>query len=320
MPFLARHLSDIDRATEQGEDKMPDKELGFIGVGRMGMHMAGRLLEAGYAVTIYDTNETAMQRLEQRGAKRAKSAADVASQCETVLVSLPTPDIVKAVALGKAGVIEGGKAKVFVDLSTTGPRVAKEIAEGLAKKGITAVDAPVSGGPSGAEKGTLAMMIACPKPLADELRPAIEVLGKFFYIGEQPGAGQTMKVINNLLSATAITITAEAMVMGVKAGLDPSVMLDVINAGSGRNTATADKFPRCVVNRRFDFGFTTGLLYKDIKLCLDEAEALSTPMIIGNAVRQVMAIGKAEMGPDADITEFVKPLERIAGVQVGKKA
>jgi len=299
---------------------MPDKQLGFIGVGRMGQHMASRLLEAGYALTIFDTNETAMQRLEQRGAKRGKSPADVASICETVLVSLPTPDVVKAVALGKDGVIEGSKAKVFVDLSTTGPRVAKEVAEGLAKKGITAVDAPVSGGPSGAEKGTLAMMIACPKALADELRPAIEVLGKFFYIGDQPGAGQTMKVINNLLSATAITITAEAMVMGVKAGLDPTTMLDVINAGSGRNTATADKFPRCVVPRRFDFGFTTGLLYKDIKLCLDEAEALSTPMIVGNAVRQVMAIGKAEMGPDADITEFVKPLERIAGVQVGKKA
>jgi 3-hydroxyisobutyrate dehydrogenase-like beta-hydroxyacid dehydrogenase len=299
---------------------MADKELGFIGIGRMGIHMAGRLLEAGYGITVFDVNETAMQRLEQRGAKRASSPADVASKCTTVLVSLPTPDIVKAVALGKDGVIEGSKVKTFVDLSTTGPRVAKEVAEGLAKKGITAVDSPVSGGPAGAEKGTLAMMVACPRPLADELRPAIEVLGKFFYIGDQPGAGQTMKVINNLLSATAITITAEAMVMGVKAGLDPTTMLDVINAGSGRNTATADKFPRCVVPRRFDFGFTTGLLYKDIKLCLDEAEVLGTPMIVGNAVRQVMAIGKAEMGADADITEFVKPLERIAGVEVGKKA
>ena len=195
---------------------MPDKQLGFIGVGRMGIHMAGRLIEAGYEVTVFDTNETAMQRLEQRGAKRAVSAADVAAQCETVLVSLPTPDIVKAVALGPAGVIEGTKVKTFVDLSTTGPRVAKEVAAGLATKGITAVDAPVSGGPTGAEKGTLAMMIACPRPLADELRPVIEVLGKFFYIGEEPGLGQTMKVINNLLSATAITITSEAMVMGVK--------------------------------------------------------------------------------------------------------
>lgn len=299
---------------------MPDKQLGFIGVGRMGMHMAGRLLEAGYAVTVFDTNETAMQRLEQRGAKRAATAAAVASHCETVLVSLPTPDVVKSVALGPAGVIEGSKAKTFVDLSTTGPRVAKEVAAGLAKKGITAVDAPVSGGPSGAEKGTLAMMVACPRPLAEELKPIIEVLGKFFYIGEQPGMGQIMKVINNLLSATAITITSEAMVMGVKAGLDPTTMLDVINAGSGRNTATADKFPRCVVPRRFDFGFTTGLLYKDIKLCLDEAEALGVPMIVGNAVRQIMAIGKAAQGPDADITEFVKPLEKLAGVEVGKKS
>ena len=299
---------------------MSDRELGFIGVGRMGIHMAGRLLEAGYAVTVFDTNETAMQRLEQRGAKRAASAADVASQCATVLVSLPTPDVVKLVALGKNGVIEGAKAKTFIDLSTTGPRVAKEVAEGLAKKGITAVDAPVSGGPAGAEKGTLAMMIACPRPLADELRPIIEVLGKFFYIGEAPGLGQTMKVINNLLSATAITITSEAMVMGVKAGLDPTTMLSVINAGSGRNTATEDKFPRCVVPRRFDFGFTTSLLYKDIRLCLEEAEALGVPMIVGNAVRQMMAIGKAAQGPDADITEFVKPIEKWAGVEVGKKA
>ncbi len=129
-----------------------------------------------------------------------------------------------------------------------------------------------------------------------------------------------MKVINNLMSATAITITGEAMVMGVKAGLDPEVMLSVINAGSGRNTASADKFPRCVLPRRFDFGFTTALLYKDIKLCLDEAEALGVPMVVGNAVRQTMAIGKAALGPDADITEFVKPLERWAGVEVGKKA
>ena len=299
---------------------MSEKVVGFIGIGRMGIDMAGRLLGAGYAVTVFDTNETAMQRLEQRGATRATSAADVASKCETVLVSLPTPDVVKAIALGKNGVIEGSKAKAFVDLSTTGPRVAKEVAAGLAAKGITAVDAPVSGGPSGAEKGTLAMMIACPRPLADELRPIIEVLGKFFYIGEEPGLGQTMKVINNLLSATAIIITSEAMVMGVKAGLDPTTMLDVINAGSGRNTATADKFPRCVVPRRFDFGFTTALLYKDIKLCLDEAEALGVPMIVGNAVRQMMAIGKAAQGPDADITEFVKPLEKLAGVEVGKKS
>ena len=297
-----------------------DKHLGFIGVGTMGRHMAGRLIDAGYELTIYDTNETAMARLEQRGAKRAKSPADVASQVATVLVSLPTPDIVHAVALGAAGVIEGTMAKTFVDLSTTGPRMAATVAAGLAAKGIVAVDAPVSGGPSGAEKGTLAMMIAGAHALADELRPIIEVLGKFFFIGEKPGMGQTMKVINNLMSATAIAITSEAMVMGTKAGLDATTMLDVINAGSGRNTASMDKFPRCVVNRRFDFGFTTGLLYKDVKLCLDEGEALGVPMLVGNAVRQLLGVAKALGGPNSDITTIVHPVEKWAGVEVGSAA
>ena len=296
------------------------KQLGFIGVGMMGHHMAGRLLDAGYELIIYDVNETAMQRLEQRGARRAASPADVASQAETVLVSLPNPDIVKAVAFGKDGVTEGSKAKVFVDLSTTGPKAAKEIAAALAAKDITAVDCPVSGGPTGAEAGTLAMMISAPKPLADELRPVIERLGKMFHVGTEPGLGQTMKVINNLMSAAAQMITAELLVMGVKAGLDPNAMIDVINAGSGRNTASEDKFPRCVLPRRFDFGGSTAMIYKDVKLCLDEAEALGVPMMVGSAVKHAMGIGKATVGSNADLTEFVKTIEQWAGVEVGKKA
>lgn len=298
---------------------MSDKHVGFIGVGRMGAHMVSRLLEAGFAVTIFDINETAMARLEQRGAKRAASPAAVAAAAGTVLVSLPTPDVVKAVALGPAGVIEGSTVKAFVDLSTTGPRVAREVAAGLAAKGITAIDAPVSGGPSGAEKGTLAVMVSGPRAIADDLRPALDVIGKVFFIGTEPGMGQTMKLVNNLLSATAISITSEALVMGTKAGLDPTTMLDVINAGSGRNTATMDKFPRCVVPRRFDFGFTIGLLCKDVRLCLEEGEALGVPMIVGNAVRQLMTIAKSTEGQDADITEIVRPAERWAGVEVGKK-
>lgn len=294
-----------------------EKHIGFVGVGTMGRHMAGRLLDAGYELTIYDTDETAMARLEQRGARRAASAAEVASQVATVLVSLPTPDVVRAVALGASGIVEGTMVKTFVDLSTTGPRMAVAVAEGLAAKGIVAVDSPVSGGPAGAEKGTLAMMVAAPRALAEELRPIIEVLGKYFFIGEKPGMGQTMKVINNLMSATALAITSEAMVMGAKAGLDAATMLDVINAGSGRNTASADKFPRCVVNRRFDFGFTTGLLYKDVKLCLDEGEALGVPMLVGNAVRQLLGVGKANEGPNSDITTLVRSVEQWAGVEVG---
>jgi 3-hydroxyisobutyrate dehydrogenase-like beta-hydroxyacid dehydrogenase len=295
---------------------MEDRQLGFIGVGRMGMHMAGRLLDAGYNLTIYDINETALARLEQRGARRAGSPAEVASIAETVLLSLPTPDIVKSVALSASGVIAGSRVKTVVDLSTTGPRVATEVATALAGKGITAVDAPVSGGPGGAEKGTLAVMVSCPQPLAERLRPVFDVIGRFFWVGDRPGMGQTMKLVNNILSASALCMTSEALVMGVKAGLDAETMIAVINAGSGRNTATEDKFPRCVLPRRFDFGFSTELLHKDIRLCVETAEALGVPMIVGNAVKQLLALSKAEQGPDADITQVVCTVEKWAGAEV----
>ena len=298
---------------------MSDKDLGFIGVGRMGMHMAGRLLEAGYGLTIYDTNEMAVARLEQRGAKRAGSPAEVASRTETILVSLPTPDVVKAVTLSQSGVVAGTKVKTFIDLSTTGPRVANEVAEALAQKGIAAVDAPVSGGPSGAEKGTLAVMVSCPRPLADDLRPIIETIGRFFWVGERPGMGQTMKLVNNILSASAICITSEALVMGAKAGLDADTMIAVINSGSGRNTATEDKFPRCVLPRRFDFGFSMELLLKDVRLGVEAAEALGVPMLVGDAVKELLTLTKLSEGPESDITRIVCTVEKWAGVEVTGK-
>ena len=295
---------------------MAKEQLGFIGVGRMGGPMAGRLLDAGYRLTICDKDERAMAPLIARGAQRAASPAALASAVETILVSLPTPAVVQAVALGEDGVISGTRVKTFVDLSTSGPRTAIAVAEGLRAKGITAVDAPVSGGISGAEKGTLAVMVSCPQDLAAKLRPILEVLGKFFFIGDRPGMGQTMKLANNLLSATALAISSEAIVMGVKAGLDPKVMIDVINAGSGRNSATQDKFPKAILPRTFDFGFATGLLYKDVTLCLEQAEALGVPMLVGNAVRQLLAITKARQGFDSDFTTMVKCVEEWAGVEV----
>jgi 3-hydroxyisobutyrate dehydrogenase-like beta-hydroxyacid dehydrogenase len=299
---------------------MADRTLGFVGVGRMGSHMARRLVAAGHKVVVFDADPRALQRATESGADAAHSPADVASQAEVVMASLPTPDIVKSVALSTTeGLIVGSRIKIFIDLSTTGPRVAVEVAQGLEEKGIVAVDAPVSGGPAGAEKGTLAVMVSGPKQLADELTPILSVIGKVFWVGERAGLGQTMKLCNNLLSATAISITSEALVLGTKAGLDPAVMLDVINAGSGRNTATADKFPRCVLPRKFDFGFATDLLYKDVRLCLEEGERLGVPMIVGNAVRQLVGITKALKGESSDITEIVQPVEQWAGVEVKSK-
>ena len=159
------------------------------------------------------------------------------------MVSLPTPDIVLEVATGPEGVIEGKRVRRFVDLSTTGAVMAQRMFAALKEHNIVQIDCPVTGGVSGAEKGTLAVMASGPRADVEAVEPALSVIGKVFFIGEQPGAGQTMKLCNNFLSATAMAATSEAMVMGVKAGLDPRIMLDVINAGSGRNTATEDKFP-----------------------------------------------------------------------------
>jgi 3-hydroxyisobutyrate dehydrogenase-like beta-hydroxyacid dehydrogenase len=295
---------------------MAAARIGFVGVGTMGGRMAGRLLDAGFDLVVYDTSESALTPLLARGAQRAGSPAEVASVVETVLASLPTPAVVRAVALGANGVAAGSRAKTFVDLSTTGPRTAIEVAEGLAAKGIVGVDAPVSGGPTGAQNGTLAVMVSCPPDAFARLEPVLRVFGKAFLVGERPGMGQTMKLANNLLSATALAITSEAMVMGAKAGLDPRVMLDVINAGSGRNSATQDKFPRTVLPRTFDFGFPNELLYKDVKLCLDEGEALGVPMLVGNAVAQLLAVAKASQGPKADISTIVRCVEEWAGVEV----
>ncbi|MGH9689161.1 MAG: NAD(P)-dependent oxidoreductase, partial [Candidatus Acidiferrales bacterium] len=220
---------------------MAQPSLGFVGVGKMGARMVRRLIDAGYQVTIYDPVESAMEPLVKLGATRAESPAAVGSAAEIVFASVPTPPIVHAVALGRNGVVDGTRVKIFIDTSTTGATVAKQVAEGLAPKGITAADAPVSGGIKGAEKGTLAVMLSCPENVLATVKPVLEVLGKIFVVGSQAGQGQTMKLLNNLLSATAMAITSEAMAMGVKAGLEPSLIVDVFNAGTARNSATQDK-------------------------------------------------------------------------------
>ena len=286
----------------------------------MGDPMARNLLTAGFELTIYDTSAAALEPFKALGAQVAKSPVEVANAAEVVIVSLPTPAIVQKVAAEIAsGSSSESKMKIFVDVSTTGPKVAGEVAAALAAKGITAVDAPVSGGVGGARKGTLAVMLACPRNLVERMRPVLEPIGKIFFLGEHPGSGQLMKLANNMLSAAALAVTSEVMVMGVKGGLDPHVMLDVINSGTGRNSASADKFPKSILPRTFDFGFAIGLLLKDIKLCTDEAATLGVPMICGNAIRELLAITALREGSDADFTTIVKTVEEWAGVQVRER-
>jgi len=291
--------------------------LGFVGVGRMGGPMANRLLDAGYRLCVYDVSEEATKPLVARGAELAASPAEVASSAETVFISLPTPDVVREVTLGSnAGLINGSKVRTVVDLSTTGPGVATEVAGKLAERQIALVDSPVSGGVTGAKAGTLAVMVSCPKPAYQKLEPMLKVFGKLFHAGEKPGLAQTAKLANNMLAAAAMVATSEAMAMGVKAGLDAKVLIDIINASSGRNSATQDKFPRAILPRTFDFGFATGLSYKDVRLCVEEAEAMGVPMVVGGAVREMLAVTRARFGAGSDFTYIAKLLEEWAGVEI----
>jgi len=295
-------------------------ELGFIGLGKMGGAMARRLLAAGCVLHVYDTNTAAVERLVQCGARAAASPKAVADAARIVFASLPAPEISVDVALGRDGVIHGQRCAMYVETSTLGPPTVQQISAALAAAKVAVLDAPVSGGKSGAEKGTLAVMVAGPRAALEEVRPYLAMIGKqIFEIGEQPGTAQVMKLVNNLLSAATKAVSFEAMVFGTKAGLDPQVMLDVINASSGRNTATEFKIPRAVLTGTFDNGGKIGNMVKDMHLALTEAQRLGVPMWASNGVAQLYNFAATQGGINDDSTTLIKYMERWAGIEVRKK-
>ncbi|HEY7806098.1 MAG TPA: NAD(P)-dependent oxidoreductase [Croceibacterium sp.] len=285
--------------------------VGFLGLGRMGGPMAGNLVGHIERLLVHDLSPGAVEALVAKGAEAAGSAAAMGERCEIVFMSLPTPAIVRAAA---AEVISAGSPKILCDLSTSGPKLALALHELCTPKGIASFDAPVSGGIRGAEQGTLAIMAGGPEALWPELEPLLNCIGKPFYMGETPGAGQVTKLANNLLSLAAIATTAEAMTLGIKAGLDPARMIEVLNAGTGANSATRDKWPRAVLPRTFDFGFSAQLSLKDTRLALDEARAMGVPLPTGERLAALLDRTLATYGDDADFTEMAKIVEADAGL------
>jgi 3-hydroxyisobutyrate dehydrogenase-like beta-hydroxyacid dehydrogenase len=218
-------------------------QIGFIGLGHMGFPMARRLIQAGHHIVAFDSRKEPLERLVAHGAQAASSSKEVADRADTVMASLPSPAASVTVATDTGGVIEGSRVKRYVDLSTVGSRTAVHIHDLLAKRNIVALDGPESGGVSGAENGTLAVMVSGPRSEFDSLQPVFTTIDRPFYISENPGSAQTMKLANNILAATVLVATSEVVVMGVKSGLDPNVMIEVLNAGSGATSASRDKFP-----------------------------------------------------------------------------
>lgn len=287
--------------------------LGFVGLGAIGAPLASALLDAGHRLVVYDLEAAKAESLSGPS-EVARSPREVADRAEVVFVSLPTPDVVREVACGSDGLAGGGALKVYVDLSTTGVATARQVAEALAEHGIAAVDAPVSGGVSGAHARTLAVMAAGEDAAMMRVEPLLRAFGEnVFRVGAEPGQGQLAKVLNNLLSATAVAITSEALVLGATAGLDAQTLLDVFNAGSGRNTATSTKFPTHVLPETFASGFRLALMAKDVELCLAEAQALGVPMPVGKLVQELWTRAAAESAPETDHTEFARIVKGWTG-------
>ena len=286
------------------------RRLGFVGLGRMGGPMAGRLVAAGHQVIGFDAAGLA-ERLPE-GAMPADSVGEVARRAETLFLSVPDGAASRAVCAEVADTA-GRTARTVVDLSTIGIDAARACADLLAAAGVAYVDAPVSGGVAGARGGSLTIMVAADADRFVALEPLLRVLGKSpFRVGDRAGHGQAMKLLNNFISAAAIAATSEAVVFGARVGLDLKQMIDVINASTGRTTASSDKFPRSVIPRTYDFGFAGTLMAKDAALYAEHAAAAGVPRDLAAAVARIWQEFDADC-PGADFTYIHKYFEDRAG-------
>jgi 3-hydroxyisobutyrate dehydrogenase-like beta-hydroxyacid dehydrogenase len=294
-------------------------QVGYLGVGNMGQPMAGKLLDGGHGLLVYDISEAAMEPLLLRQARRATSPKDVGDQCETVVVSLPTLAAFRAAVLGPEGLAAGRAMRVLLNTCTVGVPFLREVEAALAPNGVTIVDCPISGGPAGARAGTLSVMVSGDPAAVERVRPLISLWGQTLTIaGDKPGAAQVLKLTNNILFAVSLAATSEAFVMGAKGGLDPEVMVNAINAGSGRNGATLTVMPNAVLDRSFGYGAALHILMKDIDLAIAQGEELGVPMWVCQAARLVYKHAMFEGAADDDLSTLIRHVERRAGFEIPK--
>jgi 3-hydroxyisobutyrate dehydrogenase len=296
-------------------------QLGFIGIGVMGRPMTLNLLKAGHDVTIFARHpeKAEVREVIQAGARLAPSARAVAMASEIVITMVPNSAQVEEVVAGPQGLLEGArKGLVIVDMSTIAPAMSRKMAEAAAQKGVHFLDAPVSGGSQGAERGTLTIMVGGEQETFERVRPVFEAMGKrenIFHVGPV-GAGEIVKIINNILCGTIAASVAEALVLGVKAGADVEMMTKIIGVSSGANWQLANQFPMRAFNGSFKPGFMTDLVHKDLGLGLELAAELESLLPITALARQLYEMARASGYGRDDYTSLLKVLEQMAGVEV----
>lgn len=284
---------------------MSAEQFGFIGLGQMGGPMAGNIAAKGFSLTVYDKAGT--QGLAPEGAALGADIPDVARAADTVFLSVPDGKV-SLIVVDEIIACADRRTNVVIDLSTIGPAAAREADARCKAAGITYIDAPVSGGQAGAKAGTITVMLAGPKAVVDAHHDVLHGFAKNpFHIGEEPGQGQAVKILNNFLSGTAMVASTEAVLYGLSQGIDMKTMLDVVNVSTGQNTATADKFPKRILTETFDAGFATALLTKDVNLFLDNAREAGTPTKVAETVTEIWDDTNAAL-PGSDFTLVYKHL------------
>ncbi len=295
------------------------QDVGFIGLGMMGAHLARHIANAGFRLHVFDANSDAAERLTI-GATIHSSPRSVSDAAEAVLVCLPTPDIVEQVALGTDGLIHGKRVRFYADHSTTGPTMARKVAEELAKAGIKSLDAPLAGGSRGAEAGTLSVMVSRDGEAFTSLLPVFQSFGRNVkLVGKGAGQGQALKLVNNMIVGANLVVAAEAVLLGVKFGLEAETVLQMLNASTARSFVTDDLIDKRILDRNFDFGFRLELMCKDLRLCLAEAEAAGVPMPVSALARSFYDIANENGMTGRDMTVVVEELERAAGVTIARR-
>jgi 3-hydroxyisobutyrate dehydrogenase len=291
--------------------------IGVIGIGSMGTPMSINLLKAGYELTVYDIREEAMEAPVKLGAKAASSPKEVAQASEIVMTSLPTPESLVEVALGFDGVLEEAhEGSTLIDTSTISPSTIRRVWAEAKEKGVNVLEAPVSGGVIGAEAGTLTVIVGGEKPVYERCLDVLRVIGGNIYHVGEVGSGNTVKLVNNLISLTNVVVMSEGLVLGTKAGVDPETLHDVIKVSSGGSYAVDVKLPRSISKGAFEPGFALDLACKDLGLAIELGQEIGVPLQVTEMAQQVYEKAKAQGLGRLDHTAVITLLEEAAGVEV----
>lgn len=297
-----------------------DRIVGFIGLGQMGGPMASRLMDAGLPLVVYDLRPEAAKPLLDRGAAWAETPQAVARGAHVIITILPSSAEVRAVMEGPDGLLSAlQRESVCLETTTGDPSVTRELAKAMAARGAVLLDAPVSGGVKGAREGTLSIMVGGSEAVLETIRPILAHMGsKIFHVGPL-GAGHAMKVVNNVCSAASLLVTAEALAVAAKSGIDPARAVEILQVSSGRSNASDYKFPQFVLPGRFDAGFVIRLMVKDLDGYVRLARETGVPSFLGTAAAECYRMALARgMGED-DHTAVVRLMEEWAGVQLRKR-